>query len=109
MSEVTIPAPVAAIKVGEILWKDDKCVSAGGFCFRSPLTDPIIHVLYVCPCGCGMVGGLNFIRLGTPIPSTHKGPTWVWDGNEEKPTISPSVLHIGHWHGWLKNGMWTQA
>ena len=29
---------------------------------------------------------------------------WAWDGNEEAPTVTPSILTIGQWHGHLKSG-----
>ena len=39
----------------------------------------------------------------------QKGPpggdrVWGWDGNEEKPTLDPSINYVGHWHGWLRAG-----
>ena len=27
-----------------------------------------------------------------------------WDGNEEKPTLQPSIHIPGGWHGWVKEG-----
>lgn len=30
--------------------------------------------------------------------------SWQWDGNEEKPTLHPSVHLPGRWHGWFRNG-----
>ena len=32
------------------------------------------------------------------------GPINGWDGNLEKPTLSPSILVEGVWHGFLENG-----
>lgn len=29
---------------------------------------------------------------------------WGWDGNEDKPTITPSILVHGLWHGYCRNG-----
>jgi len=29
---------------------------------------------------------------------------WQWDGNEDAPTITPSIHVLEHWHGWMKNG-----
>ncbi len=35
-------------------------------------------------------------------------PTWKWDGNEEAPTLEPSINCNGPtscgWHGFIKNG-----
>ena len=29
---------------------------------------------------------------------------WTWDGNEDAPTLTPSVHHVGAWHGWIRAG-----
>lgn len=29
---------------------------------------------------------------------------WLWDGSEDKPTLSPSIHAPGQWHGFLTNG-----
>lgn len=29
---------------------------------------------------------------------------WTWDGNRERPTLSPSIHAVGHWHGYLRAG-----
>lgn len=58
-------------------------------------------MIYTCPCGCGHMGALAF--------RPHKSPSWDWDGNMEAPTLLPSVHHVGHWHGWLKNGIWVSC
>jgi hypothetical protein len=29
---------------------------------------------------------------------------WAWDGNEEKPTLTPSILNPDSWHGHLVAG-----
>lgn len=61
----------------------------------------VAGMIYCCPCGCGVTGALAF----RPRPS----PSWEWDGNREAPTLSPSVHHVGHWHGWLRNGIWENC
>lgn len=37
------------------------------------------------------------------------GKHWGWDGNEDKPTLTPSVHSIGHWHGWVRDGVLVEA
>lgn len=37
-------------------------------------------------------------------PAENKSPLWTWDGNQENPTITPSINVIGRWHGYLTNG-----
>lgn len=61
---------------------------------------------YRCPCGCGRVSPAMLIRKPKG-PELH--PSWSWDGNSKAPTLSPSINHEGHWHGWLKKGEWTDA
>lgn len=53
--------------------------------------------LYACPCGCGASGGLR-VAAGTKPPTS---PSWLWNGSKDEPVLSPSVHHVGHWHGWL--------
>lgn len=94
MAEVTLPAPVKATLVEDI---DADGIPDGAFELSG---NPVAGLWYVCPCGCGTHGFL-------PIRPAQS-PSWEFDGNRESPTLSPSVHHVGHWHGWLKNGMWTQ-
>lgn len=58
-------------------------------------------IIYSCPCGCGATGSLAF----RPAAS----PSWNWNGNREKPTLTPSVHHVGHWHGYLTDGVWVSC
>lgn len=64
------------------------------------------HISFVCPCGCG-----HYIRLqvgkGEKPAGVH--PTWKWNGDEEKPTLEPSIDNRDNWHGWLQEGVWKQA
>ena len=62
-------------------------------------------ILYCCPCGCGRIGSLHFRH----VPKLDSHDTWVWDGNMEKPTLTPSVRHKDHWHGFLTNGVWVSC
>lgn len=87
--------PVKALRVD-----DTEFGAAGDFEFYTD-GGRIAGIIYVCPCGCGKTGALGF----RPQPS----PSWEWDGNQESPTLSPSVHHVGHWHGWLRNGVWESC
>lgn len=63
-----------------------------------------IHLVFICPCGCGAVN---------PIPVTTEpgGYGWIWDGNETDPTLTPSILRTTgcKWHGHLTKGEWKKA
>lgn len=101
MSEVVLKAPVKAT-FGEL---DAPEATPGAYNFYVNFGEPADAapkgMIYVCPCGCGQTGRLRF----RPAPS----PSWEWDGNREAPTLSPSVHHVGHWHGYLRAGLWVQA
>ena len=98
VTEVQLSAPVKAQRFDDI---DQVSGQAGAFeYFKSGDRYPA-GMLYCCPCGCGAIGSLDF--------RPHESPSWEWDGNVETPTLSPSVHHVGHWHGWLRSGMWVQA
>lgn len=106
MAEVRLPAPVKATFVPDMeIPLPTGGAAAGAFEFYLNYGDPPDAapkgMIYVCPCGCGETGALAF----RPAPS----PSWEWDGNREAPTLSPSVHHVGHWHGYLRGGFWVQA
>lgn len=65
-------------------------------------------LLAVCPCGCGEFCGISF---DVPEAAGLHGPKWKWDGNEEAPTITPSIRRIDgcKWHGWLTAGVFKEA
>ena len=67
-------------------------------------------MFWTCPCGCGH---LQFMMFPPCSP-----PFWLWDGNEEEPTVTPIVenrtrrgtsLPVPHWRGTLTKGYWTPA
>lgn len=70
-----------------------------------PAADGSRRVLYSCPCGCGATGALRVGVNEKPASS----PSWAWTGGKEKITLKPSVHHIGHWHGWLTDGVWVSC
>lgn len=60
---------------------------------------------YACPCGCGAAGAL---RVQAGEKPSHS-PSWMWNGSRDAPTLTPSVYFVGHWHGWLRNGVWESC
>jgi hypothetical protein len=58
-----------------------------------------------CPCGekCG------WSRIYLPITGRSEvgGVTWELKGGDDFATVtlSPSIHAVGHWHGWLRNGV----
>ena len=61
-------------------------------------------MLFSCPCGCKLIASLAFRPA-----SKEDRASWEWDGDIDAPTLSPSVHNVGHWHGWLKNGVWESV
>ena len=63
-------------------------------------------LIYVCPCGCGELRSVPICR-GATTRANH----WWWDGDTERPTLEPSILHLDkcRWHGWLRNGEWVSC
>lgn len=47
-----------------------------------------------------MQGSIVHLIVNDP----KRKPSWKWNGDREKPTLSPSVRVIGYWHGFLENG-----
>lgn len=97
MSEIRLPAPLKATLVESI---SDPASLLGSFKYFAE-DGRVSGMNFRCPCGCGHLSVLNF------HPAIK--PSWQWDGNRESPTLSPSVHRVGHWHGYLKAGFWTQA
>lgn len=63
-------------------------------------------MLICCP-GCGHLSWLPFgVTDHRPevLVRVHK---WQLSGTPEKPTLTPSIHHIGCWHGWLRDGIFT--
>lgn len=82
----------------------DIATAPGSFSFYARYSDPkkkIVGLLFKCPCGCGDICGINFDK--------KESPCWDWDGNKEKPTVSPSIRRIGdcQWYGWIEEGRWV--
>lgn len=49
-------------------------------------------LMFVCP-GCALDGTTGLHLL--PVNTENTKPAWIWDGNYDRPTISPSILTKG--------------
>jgi hypothetical protein len=60
---------------------------------------------FSCPCGCGVVHGVPVCR------DVKVDGAWFWDGNVEKPTLTPSIQSLSacRWHGFLTSGVFMQC
>jgi hypothetical protein len=71
----------------------------GDFCF-----DDERKTIYVWLPG---MSGPDAIRIQR---GEQGGPkVWGWNGDEEKPSLTPSIHVLGKWHGYLTNGRLTSC
>lgn len=66
----------------------------GDFCF-----DDAFGYIYVWIPGRSGPDAIQIQKGGSGGPRI-----WAWDGNEDKPTLTPSIHCTGIWHGYLTNG-----
>ena len=55
--------------------------------------------LYVC-----LPGFLDMSAIEVQRGPARGERVWGWDGNIDKPTLTPSINAAGHWHGFLRAG-----
>ena len=84
-----------SIDCRKVTWGEaDNFKGPGDFCFSEDFS----HI-YVWLPGCS---GQDAIAINRGAPG---GPrVWGWDGNENKPTLTPSIHALGQWHGFLTAG-----
>ena len=77
----------------------------GSFAYYTTGVNPpkFIGIEFICPCGCGSLGSVNF----DPI---RKAPCWTLTGTLDKPTVRASIhqLNCG-WHGFLTDGVFKKC
>lgn len=54
----------------------------------------------ICPCN---------ESFAMDMPATDGGGRWTRTGTPPKITLSPSINLVGHWHGWLRDGVLVDA
>lgn len=86
------------------LYRKDLAPGSAQWCVAYSEPDKIVDLMFVCPCGCGSIGHCAVEKHGN-----H--PMWTWDGNKEKPTLSPSIqrTHGCKWHGFLRAGIFESC
>lgn len=91
-----IPVPLAEgskTQPGDFAWDFDAPEILGG------KREDEVHFLYVHLPGQSDWGAIR-VKRGAPGGDR----VWGWDGNEEMPTITPSIWHKGVWHGHMIQG-----
>ncbi len=66
----------------------------GDFCFDDSFT----HIYIWLP----GTSGPDAIQIQRGGPGGHR--VWGWDGNADKPTLTPSIHARGEWHGFMTAG-----
>ena len=89
--------------------RNGKGLVPGSFRISPPDADGEQSFWYCCPCGCGRIAPLTVGNGFKPSKASPDDATWKWNGSLEAPTLHPSVHHIGHWHGWLTDGVWRSC
>ncbi len=66
--------------------------------------DIIDRITFKCSCGCRRITDL-------PIALVKAHKAWEWNGNEDLPTITPSIRQMSgcKWHGFLTAGVFKGA
>lgn len=72
------------------------------------LSDTYTVLQFICP-GCATLGGTGLHML--PVNTMDHSPSWDWNGDQEKPSLSPSILtSMGEGrvcHSFLKDGVFV--
>lgn len=78
----------------------DEVRAVGDFWWRD--MDGEMYLVAIFPGEVPTLNGMTAVRVkGEAKPGS---PTWKWDGNQDQPTLTPSVNIVGHWHGWIQAG-----
>lgn len=59
---------------------------------------------FVCPGPCKALSAIALRPVFDGSPQS-----WEFDGNLEAPTLTPSIHHLGCWHGYLTAGEFTSC
>lgn len=102
---------IRARKVTDITdrsWSDDatvrESVQKGDYQFTKDEATGQRWFWFKCPGSCGQVSAIAL----RPVVKAS-GHSWEFDGNEDAPTLSPSINHVGCWHGFLRGGVFSPA
>lgn len=95
--------------IGRLVSGLDDLDRPGDFTFIAGAEPDRLMFAASCPCGCGEHFGI-YVRYEPGAP--HRPLVWDWDGDRERPTLSPSIqrqMCACLWHGWMRAGEWVKA
>jgi len=96
-------------KLVENLIPDEETAKAGQFSISQNEGSNYVWMQFICPCPDKLCNGV--LRISEDEKIAAKRHTWLWDGNREKPTLTPSIARKGGcgWHGYLEKGIWREV
>lgn len=106
--------PGTMIRDDRDIWPDDVPMGAFSIHMGAPAEyEATAHIIFVCPNGhrCGVFIGPRFVDRKNPDMAC----VWGWDGNMDRPTLTPSINCIAEkdgaktggcgWHGHITAGI----
>ena len=81
---------------------NDRELKVGEFCWSKEING--VRYLHIVLPGSIRPDSIRCSTASPTIIQDNFGPVWGWDGNEDKPTLSPSLHWPGQWHGHLVAG-----
>ena len=99
----------------------DSLKEAGDYHLIEDANGAVTHIAYLCPCGrCNRFPSALPIDLGDQTGR----PKWQWNGDKNRPTLTPSIQrrlsiqgnaehgiepHECNWHGFLTDGVFKSC
>lgn len=88
---------VNARRVGDVFPDSREAIRPGDFCWGEEKDGQ--RTLFIVLPGFDHPDAIT-VRRGSPGGNR----VWGWDGNEDAPTLQPSIQVPGYWHGFLEAG-----
>ena len=80
--------------------EDRKLKNPGDFAYHRAAGGNVIGIIFLCPCGC------DNVKMGSFGPRHGRTPVWTWNGNLEKPILTPHLRCAkSGWRSNLVNGV----
>lgn len=105
--------PMRKVENVEAIFAAVHASEPGAFCFGDVVLEeggPVAYrVLNVALPANADGSGASYARI--PVNAPESAASWDWDGNEDAPTLSPSIWHDkpSGWHGFIRAGQLVSA
>lgn len=106
-------APMRYCPDGSKSWGEKKALEVGDFFYEACVdAEADAYLLYIYMILPAQDGGGSACSIPIGINKPAEEPSWKWDGNIERPTLTPSVFQAPrspesrhHWHGFITAGV----